>query len=146
MFFAFLNTFQSELLDPAFLFVPGAFRTPFLYEPILLSLRERGFQAEAVSFPTIGSDPSVAKYGLIDEIGAVQGRVAEIVDGQHRDVILVCHSYGGWPGSRAVHGWDRPTQEAQGKNNDIVRLIFLSAFLLPERTNVQSLFGDGVRP
>ena len=120
----------SSPSSPAFLFVPGYFHTPHFFQFIVANLQEQGHFAEAVSLPTIGDNGW--KFGLDDEIQAVQESVAKIVDSRKQDVVLVCHSYGGWPGSRAVKGWDKALREQEGKVNGISQLVFLSAFLIPE--------------
>ncbi|KAI9667149.1 MAG: hypothetical protein M1831_001326 [Alyxoria varia] len=83
--------------------------------------------------PTIGV--GAGHYGLADEVATIQKTITQIidgVDGASQDVILVCHSYGGWPGSRAVQGLDKVSRQSQGKQHGIIRLFFMSAFLLPE--------------
>ena len=129
-------------MTPAFVFVPGAFHTPFHFSPIVSELRTQGYQAETVAFPTIG--PRAQQYGLKDEIEAVRDGVAEIIDSQHKDIILVCHSYGGWPASRAITGWDKSTREKSGRRNGILQLFFINAFLVPEGISLSTLFQGAV--
>lgn len=79
--------------------------------------------------PTVGHD--TVGTGFQDEVKAIQDAVAEYVN-REKDVILVSPSYGGWPRSRAVKGWDKPTRELNNETIGIVELVFLGAFLLPE--------------
>ncbi|KAI9659871.1 MAG: hypothetical protein M1821_001223 [Bathelium mastoideum] len=119
---------SSEL--PAFVIVGGVSHTPIFFKALIAELEGRGYDAHAVSYPTVGKNTVGTKQK--DEVKAIQDAVARYVDGQHQDVILLLHSYGGWPGSRAVIGLDKETRERQGKTNGIVEIVFLAAFLLPD--------------
>lgn len=107
-------------------------------------LNRRGYEATTVHYPTIGYNTSGTTYD--DEVKSVQYTVAEYVENQHKDVVLFCHSYGGWPGSRAVKGWDKATREQHGLQNGIIELVFLAAFLLPDNapTAVYSALPDWI--
>lgn len=100
------------------------------FDPLIKELKGHGYEAHAVSYPTVGKNTVGTKQK--DEVKAIQDAVAHFVDDQHQDVILVLHSYGGWPGSRAVKGFDKETREKQGKKNSIVEVVFIAAFLLPD--------------
>ena len=114
----------------AFVFVPGVFQGPIFYDTVISELKQSGHDAVAVKYPTVGNSTSGTTFE--DEVRAVQEAVAEFVENQHKDVILVCHSYGGVPGSRAVNGWDAATRQQDGQSNGIIELVFIAAFLLPD--------------
>lgn len=116
--------------NPAFVIVPGVSHTPIFFQSVVDLLNRRGYQAKTVAYPTVGYNVSGTTYN--DEVKSIQDAVAHYVENQHTDVILVCHSYGGWPGSRAVKGWDKTTREQLGLQNGIIELVFLAAFLIPD--------------
>jgi hypothetical protein len=62
---------------------------------------------------------------------AIRQAVQRELDGG-RDVVLVLHSYGGWPGICAVVGLDKAARMAAGESTGIVELVFIAAFLLPD--------------
>ena len=121
-----------NLSRPAFVLVGGVSHTPAFFKPLIHVLNRHGYDATAVAYPTVGPLAQTLGYGYQDEIAAIQKSVANYVEDKNQDVILTCHSYGGWPGSRAVRGWDKETREKEGKTNGIIEMVFLSAFLLPD--------------
>ena len=120
----------SQSLRPAYVLVGGVSHTPVFFEALIQQLRSHGYESRAVSYPTVGENTVGTKQE--DEVKAIQNEVADFVDNKHQDVILLLHSYGGWPGSRAVIGFDKETRKKQGKQNGIVEVVFLAAFLLPD--------------
>lgn len=129
---------DHQTLPPAFVFVPGAFHSEFHFRPIISELNARGYPAQAVSFPSIG--PNALKYGLKDEIQAIHDVVEDIIGSRHRDVVIVPHSYGGWPASRAIKDLDKPTRQKLGFRNGIIHLFWMNAFIVPEGTSVVNIF------
>lgn len=120
---------------PAFVFVGGVSHTPAFFENIISELAKSGHEAAAVRYPTLGYD--AVNRGYQNEVKAIQDTVTDFVENQGKDVILVCHSYGGWPGSRAVKNWDKASREANGRKHGIVELVFIAAFLLPDNTETK---------
>ena len=47
-------------------------------------------------------------------------------------MILVLHSYGAWPGSRAVKGFDTEARRNAGKKTSIVEVVFVAAFIIAD--------------
>ena len=74
-----------------------------------------------------------------DEVRAVQDVVCSFVDDSNRDVVLVLHSYGGWPGSRAVKCLDKKTGKKRGKATGIVETDFITTVLLPDHAPMAAL-------
>ncbi|QKX61748.1 uncharacterized protein TRUGW13939_08904 [Talaromyces rugulosus] len=114
----------------AFVLVGGVSHTPVFFDALIKELSQHGYQSHAVSYPTVGRDTVGTTQQ--DEVKAIQDAVARFVDDEQKDVILVMHSYGGWPGSRAVKGFDKESRTKEGKKHGIVELVFLAAFLLPD--------------
>ncbi|KAH8695015.1 Alpha/beta hydrolase fold-1 [Talaromyces proteolyticus] len=114
----------------AFVLVGGVSHTAAFFEVLIKELEHHGHQSHAVSYPTVGCD--TAGTTQQDEVKAIQDAIAHFVDDEQKDVILVMHSYGGWPGSRAVKGFDKETRIKEGKQHGIIELVFLAAFLLPD--------------
>ena len=119
-----------EPQQPAFVLVGGVSHTPAFFDIFVKELEVYGYRAHAVSYPTVGRNTLGKKQE--NEVKAIQKAISHFVDDQQQDVILLLHSYGGWPGSRAVNGFDKDTREKQGKKCGIVEVVFLAAFLLPD--------------
>ena len=114
---------------PVYVFVGGVSHTPAFFEDMIKHMATLGYDSTAVAFPTCGENTANAKQW--DEVVAVQRVISRFLD-QDRDVVLVLHSYGGWPGSRAVKGLDKETRVRNGKFTGVVEVVFLAAFLLPD--------------
>ena len=121
---------SSSSHNPAFVFCPGVSHTPLFYQPLLSQLAEYGFDGTAVQYPTVGYNTTGTSFA--DEVTAIHDAVSHYVDGEARNVILFTHSYGGWPGSRAVKGWDIDSRRKEGKETGIIGLVTMASLLPPE--------------
>jgi hypothetical protein len=119
---------------PVYVFVGGVSHTPAFFEELIKEMTTHGYESTAVAFPTCGDNTENAKQW--DEVTAIQDVVSNFLDGKNQDVVLVLHSYGGWPGSRAVKGLDKEARQKNGKSTGIVEVVFLAAFLLPDNAPV----------
>ncbi|MCJ1386030.1 hypothetical protein MMC17_009155 [Xylographa soralifera] len=115
---------------PAYVFVGGVSHTPAFFENLIKQMTIHGYESTAVAFPTCGEHTEDVKQW--DEVRAIQNAASTFLDGKNQDVVLVLHSYGGWPGSRAVKGLDKETRQKNGEATGIVEIVFLAAFLLPD--------------
>ena len=115
---------------PVYVFVGGVSHTPAFFEDVIRQMRTHGYESTAVAFPTCGDHTENRKQW--EEVTAIKEVVLSYLDGRKLDVVLVLHSYGGWPGSRAVKGLDKETRQQTGQSTGIVEVVFLAAFLLPE--------------
>nr|GAT42523.1 predicted protein [Mycena chlorophos] len=123
--------------SPTFLFVPGVCHTPAHCQPLLDAFHARGYSAEAVALPTVGSLASTAPLNA--DVNAIRDSLERLVVNENRDVVLVCHSYGGVPGSQAVKGFERSRRMADGTDGGIVQVVFLAAMLPKEGESTAEL-------
>lgn len=108
-------------------------------------LENDSIPATTVEYPTIG--PKAEQYSFKDDVDAVRDTVERTMSSLDSDVILVSHSYGGWPASRALNGLDKTSREQDGKRNGIVALVFLAAFIVPDGYSMYEALGKvGVGP
>ncbi|KAM0746208.1 alpha/beta-hydrolase [Meredithblackwellia eburnea MCA 4105] len=90
---------------PTLVFVPGAWHLPTCYDKISKPLHEQyGFKCVYVTNPSTQGDASKTFKDDLDS--AQDGIRAETSQG--RDVVVVCHSYGGLVGNSAVKGFTKP--------------------------------------
>lgn len=88
-------------MTTAYVFVPGVFPTPKQFERIIAALQSRGYDAVAADLPSVG--PNASGVRLEDDITSVRAQISRFaVDG--KNVVLVPHSYGGFPGARSLRG------------------------------------------
>ena len=128
--------------NTAFVFIPGAFHTSAHFQLIIKALESKGFASYAVDLPSVGH--AAPSHGLDHEINAIREAILEFSD-KGKDIVLVAHSYGGFPGSRAIAGLDQDTRSKEGKRG-VKRVYFISAFLLPEDVSMHDIFRDAIPP
>ena len=64
-----------------------------------------------------------------------------------KDVIVVCHSYGGVLASEAIHqSLSRKVRAAEGKEGGVVHIVYLCAFIIPEGESLASALGGSLPP
>jgi pimeloyl-ACP methyl ester carboxylesterase len=116
---------------PTILFVPGSFAPPTIYKVTIEHLRNAGFPAVALQLPTTVKRMPLPPASMSDDADMIR-RAAETVIGQGKEVVVVCHSYGGTPTTQALAGLK------------IKRLVYLSA-IVPKmgQSNVDGMDGDG---
>ncbi|KAF7361660.1 AB hydrolase-1 domain-containing protein [Mycena venus] len=125
---------------PTFVFVPGVLHTPAHFQILVDSLHTKGYPAERISNPTVGALASTAPPGA-DAVN-VRRVLEELVNDQQKDVVLVCHSYGGIPGSQSVVGLEGSARAKAGQKGGIIKVIFLTAIVPREGENlVETLSG-----
>jgi len=81
-----------------YVLVPGGWHAAWCWRPVATRLRSAGHRAIALTLPGLndGDDPS--GYRLTDAVDFLTGQVR----GLQRDVILVAHSWGGYPATGAA--------------------------------------------
>lgn len=114
---------------PVYVLVGGVSHTPVFWDKVITKFNSKGYTAEAVAYPTCGENTESIKQW--EEVLAIQKTVTKYLDKGH-DVVLVAHSYGGWPGSRAVKGLDKEARQKAGHQTGIIEIVFVAAFLLPD--------------
>jgi pimeloyl-ACP methyl ester carboxylesterase len=101
---------------PTILLVPGSFAPPTIYAATLAHLRARGFPAVALRLPSTVKRMPLAPATMLDDADVIR-RAAEALLAQGREVVVVCHSYGGTPTSQALVGLG------------VRRIVYLSAIV-----------------
>ena len=120
--------------EPAVLLVHGGFHLPETYAPFLVDLSRAGFVVRCPRLPTNG-DVRPPKATFEDDVKTVRAVASDLANVGHR-IIILAHSYGGLVASEAV------TEELYAKqgNAGVVRMIYLSAWLIQPRTSLTQLF------
>ncbi|KAL9077213.1 MAG: hypothetical protein Q9161_000479 [Pseudevernia consocians] len=124
---------MSSTHKPAVLLVHGGFHLPETYAPFLDKLSNAGFAVRCPHLPTNG-DTRPPKATFQDDVTAVRGVASDLASTGHQ-VIILAHSYGGLVASEAI------TEDLYAKhgNAGVVRLIYLSAWLVPRGTSLTQL-------
>ncbi|CEL11332.1 hypothetical protein ASPCAL14435 [Aspergillus calidoustus] len=134
-----LETMVTE--KPTILLIPGAWHRGSTFEPVAKILREQGYEAEAITLPSVGGPSSTTAY---DDARHVQETYLTSLVAEGKEVIIVMHSYAGIPGTECVKGFARKDLAAQGKHGGVVGLVYIAAFLVPAGASVATFLPDGL--
>ena len=108
-----------------FVFVPGAWHSPYYYEPLIAELAKLGYSSETVPLH-VDAIPAVESFD--PDVEAVVSKLSQLMDGD-KDIILGLHSYAGIVGIEAV-GRLSEQRSAAGKSIDrLKRMVFIASFI-----------------
>ncbi|KUJ08559.1 alpha/beta-hydrolase [Mollisia scopiformis] len=128
--------------NPTVVIIPGAWQPAEAFEPFGEHLRDVGYPTEVISLKSVGGTETPLA-GLKEDADAVSEVLTKLAD-EARDIVLLCHSYGGVIGSCAIEGLDFATRRNAGKAGGVILTVYMSAFMLPKGMNV--LDGLGGKP
>lgn len=127
---------------PTFLLVPGAWHSPPIYDLLRAQLTQRGFPSVAAKLVTVG--PTDAKnQGIEQDVVSIRSQLDPLVDAG-KEVVVVCHSYGGIPTAAAVEGRNLKDRVAQGRKGGVRMVVYMTSFAIPAGTGL--LDGLGGKP
>ena len=109
---------------PRFLLVHGAWVGPWEFDPLAAVLRERGWEVDAVSLPSINSTSGIAEDAAA---------VTAAIEASPEPVVLVGHSYGGIPVTEA------------GAHANVQQIVYVTAFALDQGETLAGSLG-GTQP
>lgn len=105
---------------PTFLFVPGAWHGPEIYDASIAILKKSGYECIAIPLPSVGAEPPHTTFE--EDVDGIREAVSKLID-QDKKVMLVAHSYTGMPAGEALKG-------LSGKGGG-VRLVYINALAVP---------------
>ncbi|KAL2072510.1 hypothetical protein VTL71DRAFT_11853 [Oculimacula yallundae] len=123
---------------PSIVFCHGAWHQPSFFNKIIAILEPLGYKCVTFSFPATGNVPAVKS--LDDDIAAVRSVVLKEIDAG-ADVMVSAHSWGGIPTCSALDGLSKAERQQNGKPGGVVKLAFVSSFMLPENTSLADAIG-----
>ncbi|CZT01534.1 uncharacterized protein RCO7_02122 [Rhynchosporium graminicola] len=123
---------------PSIVFCHGAWHGPRFFDKVIAILEPLGYRCVTFSFPGTGNVPAVES--LDEDIAAVRAVVLKEIDAGF-DVVVSPHSWGGVPTCSALDGLSIAERRRDGKPGGVMKLAFVSAFVLPEETSVEDVIG-----
>ena len=130
------RTLSMNHQKPVIVFIPGAWLTPGQYSQLLDSLDSSGYRTAIQGLPSVDSQNPEAHTVTTDAAFIREHLILPHIR-EEREVVLVMHSYGGFPGPVAANGLSKQELSAQGKPGGIVGMIMLSAFIALEGQSVR---------
>jgi hypothetical protein len=115
---------MSSTTKPTVVAFPGALHEASCMDAFVRSLQSAGFPAEAHTLPTRGNVGKV----LAEDEEKMRSAMKKHIDAG-KQVVLIVHSFAGFPGCGAVSGLDTKTRQARGETGGVLGVIYLSAFI-----------------
>ncbi|CAO1604773.1 hypothetical protein XANCAGTX0491_008313 [Xanthoria calcicola] len=112
---------------PTILLIHGAWHTPATWDALRSALHSASYPTLAPALPSSGS--LISSHH--DDIAIIRRELERLILSESKQVVLVCHSYGGMVGSGAVAGLEAYRRKAEKKQGGVLHCIFLCAFLVP---------------
>ncbi|KAI0102839.1 Alpha/beta hydrolase fold-1 [Nemania sp. FL0031] len=116
------------MASPAFVLLHGAWHSPKCWSQLIPQLEKAGYTAVAPSLPSTGSIPSTPDWS--GDIDVIRQTVSKLVEKQD---VVVAHSFSGMTAGTALQGFDKQSCLAKGLKGSVIRLVYIAAFLVPER-------------
>ncbi|KAF1965163.1 alpha/beta-hydrolase [Bimuria novae-zelandiae CBS 107.79] len=91
------------MAKPTFVLVPGSFCVANIYAPFIAKLRAKGFPALEITLPSTQKRVGLEPATMQEDAKQVRA-IAEALVSQGKEVVVVCHSYGGMPTAEALVG------------------------------------------
>ena len=130
---------------PSILVVPGAWHQPAAYSKLVTSLRTSAYPTNVTTLPSCNSpDPQTATCSA--DADAVRQEILLSIDAGGKDLVVVCHSYGGIPGGGAAYGLSKTARAEEGKEGGVVGLIYVAGFVVPEGSSLLETLGGRHAP
>ncbi|KAJ9493903.1 hypothetical protein LTR67_006255 [Exophiala xenobiotica] len=116
---------------PTILLIPGSFSHASMYYPLQDAIQAQGYECFVNNAPSASRNPPEEPATLEDDAVFFRGLIEKLAD-QGKDVVVVGHSYGGIIATEAAKGAAKSDRQASGKQGGIVKIVYLSAIVLPE--------------
>ncbi|KAK8007064.1 hypothetical protein PG989_001054 [Apiospora arundinis] len=98
---------------PTLVLIPGAWHKATCYDPIIDILQgTHKLRCVAITLPSTLDNPDAT---FKDDIDVVRKAISKETS-QGRDVVVICHSYGGMVGNSAIKGFAKPQQDPVAKS------------------------------
>jgi pimeloyl-ACP methyl ester carboxylesterase len=120
---------MSPTTNQTFLFISGGLNDSSPWNPLRQVLAKHNYPTAVVELPSI--TPSQPLEDFTPDVLAIRTAVQALIE-EGKDVIVVMHSYSGFPGSEALLGQSKKEREERGNERGVVRLVYIMAFMLPE--------------
>ena len=125
---------------PTVVIVPGGWHSSNAYEDFASSLQKAGYPTAITKLLSLNpQDPS--KCDCRSDAASVREQLLPLLENDGKDVIILCHSYGGIPAGGAAYGLSKSARNHRGKTGGVLGLIYLTAFVVPEGESLVNYLG-----
>jgi hypothetical protein len=117
-------------MPPTIIFVPGLWEGPTVFNKVKSLLQSDGYTTNVASLLSTGR-LSPGNPSMDDDIANIRSTVLKAVEAD-QEVLLVCHSAGGFLGSAAIEGLTLKAREDRGLKGGVVKILFIAAGIFPK--------------
>ncbi|KAI9053924.1 hypothetical protein LZ554_002869 [Drepanopeziza brunnea f. sp. 'monogermtubi'] len=129
---------------PTIVIVPGAWQLASGLVPFATQLQEAGLPTELITFPSVGGTESPLP-GLPEDVIETQKVLTRLVE-EGKEVVLLCHSYGGVVGSCSAEGFSVAERAKEGKKGGVRSVVYIAAFMIPKGKSLLDMLGGKPPP
>ena len=126
---------------PSLVIVPGSFSSAAIYYELVDKIRAHGYEVFVNNLPSTARHAPEEPASMNDDAIFFRGIIEKLAN-QGKDVIVLPHSYGGVPGTEACKGVSKAERQKKGLPGGVIRIVYLSAIVLPEGGSTNSEQGD----
>lgn len=129
---------------PTILIVHGAWHHPGYYSKVIEPLESQGYEVLCPRLPTCNNAiPPDQK--LSDDVALIRSTVQKLAD-VGKEVIVLCHSYGGIISTDALYGFSIEKRAEEKLKGGVKAIIFMAAFVPKKGEGLAGIFGGGLPP
>ncbi|KAL6912616.1 hypothetical protein FSST1_010376 [Fusarium sambucinum] len=129
---------------PIIVLVHGAWQTAAQWQPLAKVLTSDGFTVLQPQNATSGTDVAAIRGKTYrDDVSIIHSAIEPHLAAS-KEIVVVCHSYGGVPASAVAEGYQVHERRARGLSGGIKHIVYLAAFAFPARelSLLMALGGD----
>ncbi|KAJ4136525.1 hypothetical protein NW768_004140 [Fusarium equiseti] len=115
---------------PVIAIIQGAWHRRPHYEAFAQALTSKGYTVLQPGNTTAGLVDNIKGKTYLDDVEVIRQTLQPSLD-EGKKIVLVCHSYGGIPGSAATEGYQIHEREAKGLKGGIIHVVYVASFALP---------------
>jgi hypothetical protein len=115
---------------PTVILVPGGWHVPHHCHTLIKVLQRKGYRAFAVHHATTRNNAPWPNSYHYDEAIVTSALLAESNEGH--DILLLMHSYGGFPGSAACRGLLKEQRKLNGEKGGVIGTVYMASFAMNE--------------
>ncbi|EXJ58602.1 hypothetical protein A1O7_06029 [Cladophialophora yegresii CBS 114405] len=133
----------SNVDKPVIVIVPGSFSPAPFYADVVAALRSHGYEAIVETLPSSARSPLRGEKAatMQDDADHFRNIVEKIAD-QGRDVVIMTHSYGGFPGTECSKGLSKEERNTAGKTGGISRFVYVTSVVPTPGHSLKDLMGE----
>lgn len=134
------------MVKPVIVFAHGAWHQPLHYLSLLRSIQAKGHTVVSPVNATLDLKGLSAGKTCQDDTKVIRDAMRPFLE-SGEDIVLVCHSYGGIPGTDAVEGNTVQERAAKGLKGGVKSVVYIASSALPQRGMcIFDMVGGGPEP